>query len=613
MSFLMPLFLLAAFALIFPIILHLIDKIRAVPQILPTLVFLKTKTKKGGGRKKINKILILILRILVFILLALLFAGPFFHSNTKNELTGRRILILIDNSLSMEQIYNGRSLLEQAKQKARMLYDKFSSTSTVFYTTLNPPLQRRWKISKGLGILQAISQTAISPFSLQAREIIRKINREFYKKLQKSTIIFITDMQRSFWRKGIKSTLPIVMIPIKNKIADNLFISFVKKNKQLLFRGKTFPMTMKINKTGNGQIPCFLKIYLDDSAVFERRYLIGEGGKTINVNIIPPKAGISRCRISISGDDFTSDNNYFRLLKIRNRVKIGVDRCTGKNTFIQTALRAAYGKYLKLSKVGDPGNDVNMVQPLCMSHDRFFESLKIGIPGVLIISKKSPINKIRDIFRRYELPLNVFYEKSKKNIQLEYAFPEQPIMLKLKASIPSSIILKKNGQGILSVLQGSNGETPGVLLKSGKMNISILLKDIFSSEGSFVFINEFPIFFNRLIFSTINKSSDFNQQLQPLELYLAKPFNTFSEKNMFGFYKIGKSISSVNPDVNESVINKKVSINHINKQVARNDTHIFGKDGQSDNNSFTQIQLLLVLLIIVLRLCEIRLEGRSIS
>lgn len=126
MSFLAPLYTLAALAIAFPILFHLFQRTPRGRQIFGSLMFLKPTPPKITRRSRLSDLLLLLLRALALILLALAFCRPFLRS--LEQLTGdvsqRRVAILIDRSASMQREGAWQQVQDLAKQVLKELDDQ---------------------------------------------------------------------------------------------------------------------------------------------------------------------------------------------------------------------------------------------------------------------------------------------------------------------------------------------------------------------------------------------------------------------------------------------------------------------------------------------------------
>ena len=94
-----PGFLLGAFAIALPIILHFLRRQPTEVQTFPTLIFLAKSLRKKARLNSIRRWLVLLARCAVFGLLALAFARPFFAQPFESSSTA--LMIVLDNSYSM--------------------------------------------------------------------------------------------------------------------------------------------------------------------------------------------------------------------------------------------------------------------------------------------------------------------------------------------------------------------------------------------------------------------------------------------------------------------------------------------------------------------------------
>lgn len=118
MSFLAPLYLLAAAAVALPILFHLIQRRPRGEQLFSSLMFLSPSPPKMVRRSRLDQWLLLLLRALALLAIAFAFMRPFFRSTEKTEAgaLGRQRLILIDTSASMQRqgLWNSAQALVEA-------------------------------------------------------------------------------------------------------------------------------------------------------------------------------------------------------------------------------------------------------------------------------------------------------------------------------------------------------------------------------------------------------------------------------------------------------------------------------------------------------------------
>ncbi|MDP6380695.1 MAG: BatA domain-containing protein, partial [Phycisphaerae bacterium] len=122
-----------------PVIIHMIHSARAPQVPFPTLRFLKSAAERTAKRRKIENLLLLILRMLLFALLAFALSRPFVKGDFglfgKAETSA---VIILDNSYSMNVTYDRRTRYSRAKREAKAILDsKFSPAACAILLT-NP-------------------------------------------------------------------------------------------------------------------------------------------------------------------------------------------------------------------------------------------------------------------------------------------------------------------------------------------------------------------------------------------------------------------------------------------------------------------------------------------
>jgi hypothetical protein len=120
MRFLDPLLLGGMALAALPIIIHLINRKRAVRRPFPAIEFLLRSRKLMARRLKLKQLLLLLLRVLLFILLPLAMARPYVLSDrgtTADERLPTQVVFVLDDSFSMNHATDGTSAFEMALEQ----------------------------------------------------------------------------------------------------------------------------------------------------------------------------------------------------------------------------------------------------------------------------------------------------------------------------------------------------------------------------------------------------------------------------------------------------------------------------------------------------------------
>ena len=123
-SFLYPLFTVAALSIAIPVIIHLFNFRRYKKVFFPDIRFLQQLQEQTRKQSQLKHWLILVSRILALLALVLAFAQPL-RKQDKTLASGspKARSIYIDNSFSMGLETHALSLLDQAKAKAKNLIE----------------------------------------------------------------------------------------------------------------------------------------------------------------------------------------------------------------------------------------------------------------------------------------------------------------------------------------------------------------------------------------------------------------------------------------------------------------------------------------------------------
>src|SRR5437868_3070039 len=113
-----PWFLAGALAVGLPVWLHLLKRSNQDPKQFPSLMFFEHRETSSVQHKKLDFITLFILRTLMLLLLALLFAQPFIRRSSAAQRGERLTVVAVDRSFSMRTTEGGTSRLELAKTEA---------------------------------------------------------------------------------------------------------------------------------------------------------------------------------------------------------------------------------------------------------------------------------------------------------------------------------------------------------------------------------------------------------------------------------------------------------------------------------------------------------------
>lgn len=141
MGFLSPWFLAGVAAVGLPIWLHLLKRHKMDPRPFPSLMFFERREQSSVVHRRLDHILLFILRTAMLVLLALLFANPFINRATPKAAGKKLVVVAVDNSFSMRATQGGESRLDKAKRAALDIIGGIPGTTAAQVVALSGTVQ----------------------------------------------------------------------------------------------------------------------------------------------------------------------------------------------------------------------------------------------------------------------------------------------------------------------------------------------------------------------------------------------------------------------------------------------------------------------------------------
>jgi hypothetical protein len=228
-NFANPLFLWGLFAISIPVLIHLFNFRKFKKEYFTNVSFLEELKFQTQKYSRLKHLLVLILRILAITSIVLAFSRPFIpKSNSFSNLKGRNIIsIYIDNSFSMEAIYNQSHLFDIAKNKALEIIDAYSNSDWFHLVTNDFEGKHQHLLSKEQ-FKTMLKDVQISPNYRNISEILKRQEDIFSLEKQSNKQAFIiSDFQKStsdFEKLKSDTTVHIYLVPLKSQKRNNIYI-----------------------------------------------------------------------------------------------------------------------------------------------------------------------------------------------------------------------------------------------------------------------------------------------------------------------------------------------------------------------------------------------------
>jgi len=329
MPFVNVLFLIGALAAAIPLVLHLVHTTRAPQTPFPTVRFLRIAAEKTARRRRVQNLFLLVLRMLLFALLAVALARPFISQDLSLLGSGAgQAAVILDNSMSQGVTYGGKSRLEHLKSEAEALMKSSLRPAEVLLLVADGPLSRGDAafLKDRDEIIRRIRRTDVGAGRADLAALLKKAYAALDATPGASRRIYLlTDRQALSW-EGVADLaepaahpqIPVCIIHADDPGATNVAVTDVQATGA--DRVVAFPLAVEVRLWSSPEVKGqrYLSLYVDDMTRPRERMAVAmpvERGKSDRVTFRPAlgTAGRHRIRVEIEAEDSLPVDNARRL------------------------------------------------------------------------------------------------------------------------------------------------------------------------------------------------------------------------------------------------------------------------------------------------------------
>lgn len=334
MSFLTPWFLLGTIAVVGPILFHLIRRSARERMPFSSLMFLSPTAPRTVRSRKVEHLLLLLLRCACLALIAMGFARPFFSKNqppVEPATGGRQTVLLVDTSASMRR--NG--VWEKAREVVERYLAKASPADQLAVTTFDHRVHTLVSLAewsswaadeRGSMVQQRLA--SISPGWMgtdlglaltSAAEQFQNNSRDGAPPKSRA-LILISDLQEGArldglqgyeWPPGVR----VVIERVEGKEESNAGLEILDESANPA--GAENNIRVRVVNASNSRKEKFRLDWSDTTGASADIYLPPGQSRTFAAPKIP--VGTATGKLKLSGDDITFDNvSYFAAPEIEN-------------------------------------------------------------------------------------------------------------------------------------------------------------------------------------------------------------------------------------------------------------------------------------------------------
>jgi hypothetical protein len=362
MGFLTPWFLAGAVAVGLPIWLHLLKRHKSDPRPFPSLMFFERREQSSVVHRRLDHILLFILRTAMLILLALLFANPFINRSTPKAAGKKIVVVAVDDSFSMRSAASGtsgESRLDKAKREALDIISGIPATTAAEVVALG-------------GTVEAMTQQTNDPTELRgavaairpgdSRASFGELAR-FTRSLAESSktpveVHLVSDLQKSALPPGftdlrLADDTTLILHPVGGEI-PNWTVENVKAPTHV-YDPKRVRIQSTIAGFGTPAAKRTVSLVLNGKVAQSKQVDVPANGRAqVEFNELAASYGPNRCEVRIDSADALPGDDSFPFSVQRTDPKkilfIDNDRHPLAAKYYQTALDSSTDAAFTLEK-----------------------------------------------------------------------------------------------------------------------------------------------------------------------------------------------------------------------------------------------------------------------
>jgi len=337
LNFLNPTVLFALFAGLIPLIIHLLNR-RKIKEIrFSTIHFLKQMSRKEMRRLRIRQILLLIIRTLIILLLVLAFARPTLRSGA-GLLAGRtasEVVVIIDNSLSLNTLELTGSLLEKVRQRWANLETAFQSGDRITVILGVKPMRilaDRQNYSAGFWekITRQIQPSYLTGNAtaalLKAAQIFREsdlFNKELYLISDFQQAGFEGEPLKILWEEW-KGKVNVFCLPIFHGVEENISVDSAGVVNRLVEKNQILKITAQVrNQNDQKHLTSLISLILNDNRSGQQNVSLAPlEQKPINFRTTLQSSSFITGFVECEGDVLLEDNRFYFNFFVPQNVRI---------------------------------------------------------------------------------------------------------------------------------------------------------------------------------------------------------------------------------------------------------------------------------------------------
>ena len=320
-------FLAALAALVIPVVIHLLFKRRSRRVDLGTIRFLQQVIENNARRRRLKRWTLMGLRMLAIGLLALLFARPFLQEPAVS-LSGREVVILVDQSATMQLQADGKRLIAQAATQANGILQK-EAAATIHAAWFDHTIHKlpRSADQQFVPPDESTGSTNYGVALAWARDLLATSDAE------EKALYIITDLQQSGldWNdvQPMPPEVDVNVTDLGRNVVNNVAIVATESSDTLIRPGLPFEMTCTVSSEAVFPIEqqtVVMTLSRGNKTITDRKTVRLDPGDLINIqfalNRLQPGLWQGSVELVDCADDLPFDNKRHVAVMVDDQIPV---------------------------------------------------------------------------------------------------------------------------------------------------------------------------------------------------------------------------------------------------------------------------------------------------
>lgn len=360
MSFIYPLFLAAALALVIPVLIHLFNLRRYKTVYFPHTRFLQNIQLRSQKQSQVRYKLLLAIRMLFLALLILAFAQPFFAGDDTKATGNRLQAIYIDNSGSMSLKKGSQRLLDIAKDAARrQVRNAAPGTKFVLLTNDRPVSYRPMPADKAILELGNIELSSVPKTAKQVLAMLKGIAES--EAMPGADLYYYSDFQQSAVSDPPEAdeNITVFAVPLTGSKPVNVYIDTAYLTNPVLQTGESNELIVRARLSGEAPAePPVVNLVVNGQIKSAATINFGDGREsTDTMSFRVNEAAWQQVELVIDDEAVRFDDTFRITARSAPNLSVLVLNEGQPSPYIQAAFRAYNGFRLNNASVNNPPAD----------------------------------------------------------------------------------------------------------------------------------------------------------------------------------------------------------------------------------------------------------------